>query len=218
LRKYIPQGHDHAAHNQIHACFSESIRESDYPVLYYLAPLASKLTSVFDLGGSIGNLFYPYDKELRFSPDLRWIVHDLPYKRQPALEFAQSKGEHRITFTEDFLDASGVDLFIVSGALHFFEQRLSIMLQRLDRPPKIVIVNRTPFAKTGNVVTVHDGGDFIVACKLHDIGGFVAGMTDLGYELKAQWRVHQRVQQSPLYPELNATYLGFYFRLRVADL
>lgn len=214
LRRYVPAGHDHPFHIDMHARFAEYTRESDYPVLYFLAPIASELKSVFDLGGSIGNLFYAYDMELHFPRDLRWIISDLPHKKQPALEFAQSKGEHRIVFTDNFLDASGVDLFVVSGALHYFEQKLSEMLQRLDRLPKIVVVNRSPFAKRGDIVTVQDGGGFVITSKLHDMGSFVAGMTDLGYELVAQWRVHERIEQIPLYPELNDTYWGFYFRLR----
>jgi putative methyltransferase (TIGR04325 family) len=174
------------------------------------------LRSVFDLGGSVGNLFYLYDRKLHFSSDLRWIVNDLPHTRQPGLDYAHSRGETRIVFTDKLSDASGVNLFIVAGAVHFFEDKLATMLLRLDRLPEIVAVNRSPFSKKGDAITIHDGGAFAVPCKLHDVDAFISGMIDIGYELVARWPVHERRIQVPLYPELNDTYWGFYFRLRAS--
>jgi len=213
IRRYFEEGHDNQFHNLAHAGFSEITRESDYPVLYLLSPLASQLRSVFDLGGSIGNLFYSYDRELHFSSDLRWIVNDLPHKKEPALEYAKSKGERRIVFSDKFSDASGVDLLIVSGAAHYFEENVPAMLSRLTQLPKIVAVNRTPFSIQHDIVTIQDGGRFALACKLHDMKRFVDGMVAIGYELVAQWQVHERTVQVPLYPELTDTYQGFFFRL-----
>jgi putative methyltransferase (TIGR04325 family) len=213
IRRYFSSGHDHPYHSYIHTRFGEMTRESDYPVLYHLAPIASQLRSVFDLGGSVGNLFYAYDRELHLSPHLRWAINDLPHKKQLALDYARLKGENRIGFTDQFSDASGVDLFIVTGALHYFKDKLAAMLGGLDRLPKIVVVNRSPFSKKGDIVTVHDGGQYAVACMLHDIDTFVQGMINLGYELVARWPVHERRTQVPLFPELSDTYWGFCFRL-----
>ena len=41
------------------------------------------------------------------------------------LDFARKKGEKRLSFTDEFSAASGVDLFIVVGAIHFFEPKLA---------------------------------------------------------------------------------------------
>jgi putative methyltransferase (TIGR04325 family) len=219
IRWYISEGHNHIHQYYIHAHWTERTRASDYAVLYHLAPIAARLRSVFDLGGSIGNVFYAYDRRLHFSPDLRWAIKELPIKKQQMLDFARSKGETRIFFTEEFSDASGVDLFIVTGALPFFEDKLAVMLSKLDVLPPIVVVDRTPFSVKGDFVTTQDAGLWAHAFKLHDLETFLSGMIDLGYEVVDRWPVHERRFLVPLYPELNGHYWGFFSGLReVADL
>ena len=211
--RYVAASHEHPKQVTLHAEFAEVTRESDYPVLFFLAPVASELRTVFDLGGSIGNMFFQLDRYLGFSDELVWTVHDLPFKRGAMFDFAKKKGEKRLSFTDEFSSASGVDLFIVVGAIHFFEPKLAELLGRLGRLPKHVIVNRSPFSKAGDLVTVHDGGQWVNPCKLHGVEATCSGMRDLGYDLVASWPVNERRVRIPLCPEYNETYSGFYFRL-----
>lgn len=211
--RYVPGSHDHPTQLGLHAEFAELTRESDYPVLFFLMPIASELRSVFDLGGSIGNLFFQLDRHLHFSTELVWIVHDLPFKRQALQDFAKSRSEQRLTFSDQFSAASGADLFIVAGAIHFFEPTLAELLVSLDRLPRHVIVNRSPFSNLEDIVTVHDGGLWVNPCKLHSVDRFCSGMSSLGYELVASWPVHERRTRVPLFPDCEGGYRGFYFRL-----
>src|SRR5258708_25650950 len=151
--RYIPASHEFPIQSTLHAKFAEVTRESDYPVLFFLAPIASELRSVFDLGGSVGNLFFQLDRYLKFSEELVWTIHDLPVKKKTMLEFAKKKGEKRITFADRFSSASGVDLFIVVGALHYFEPSLADLLCELESLPKHVIVNRSPFSNEKEIIT-----------------------------------------------------------------
>jgi len=70
--------------------------KSDYPVLFYLAPLVPALRSVFDLGGNVGNLFYSYQSKLSFPASLTWTVYDLPMKKP--LGEKTSLGARRIPY------------------------------------------------------------------------------------------------------------------------
>jgi putative methyltransferase (TIGR04325 family) len=200
----------------IHAEFAGSTRESDYPVLFFLQPIATELRSVFDLGGSIGNLFFQLDRYLHLPRELTWIVHDLPFKREAMVEFAKKKGEDRVAFSDEFSRASGVDLFIVVGAVHYFEPPLAELLARLETLPRHVIVNRSPFSAANDVIAVQDGGLWLSACKLHRMDRFCSAMGDLGYSLVAKWPVHERRMRVPLFPDCGAGYFGFYFRLSAA--
>lgn len=211
--RYVPASHEHPGQVSLHAEFAEVTRESDYPVLFFLSPIASELRTVFDLGGSIGNLFFQLDRYLKFSDELIWTVHDLPFKREAMFEFAKTKDEKRLSFTDEFSSGSGVDLFIVAGAIHFFEPKLSELLGQLDRLPRHVIVNRSPFSNAKDLVTVHDGGLWVNPYKLHSVEKLCSGMRDLGYDLVASWPVNERRVRIPLFPEYNETYFGFYFRL-----
>ena len=211
--RYISASHDHPKQMSLHADFAEVTRESDYPVLFFLSPIASELRSVFDLGGSVGNLFFQLDRHLHFSRELVWTVHDLPFKREAMLEFARNQNEERLRFSDYLLSASGVDLFIVAGAIHFFEPTLARLLAPLERLPTHVIVNRSPFSSLDDIVTVHDGGLWVNACKLHGLSSFCSAMRELGYDLIASWPVHERRTRVPLFPDCDGIYRGFYFRL-----
>lgn len=212
--RYIAASHDHPWQMHLHAKFAEATRESDYPVLFFLASIAAELRTVFDLGGSIGNLFFQLNHHFKFSPELVWMVHDLPFKKQAMLDFADGKGEKRLRFADDLSSASGVDLLIAVGSLHFFEQPLADLLCELDRLPKHVIVNRSPFyGEKDDIMIVQDGGLWLNPCKLHSVDKFVFGMCGLGYEPVASWPIHECRQGIPLYPEYSEPYKGFYFRL-----
>jgi putative methyltransferase (TIGR04325 family) len=213
VSRYVPTGHAHPREHVLQVAKADATRESDYPILFFLAPLAYELRSVFDFGGGIGNLFYVLDRHLRFSDELVWTIYDLPLKRQSAVAFAKLKNESRVTFTDQFSSASGVDLFVVVGALHFFEPTLADLIRPLDKPPKHVILNRTPFSHGEDIITVQDYGDWAFPCKLHSVAKLTSGMQSLGYELVASWPVHERKLNVALHPEYKEPYYGFYFRL-----
>ena len=211
--KYIAAGHEHPDEIRYHTSIADSIRESDYPVLFHLAPLAAGLRRVFDLGGHVGNLFYAYQHKICFSSDITWTVYDLPHKRPFAEKLAKERNETRIRFADTLAEADGSDVFIASGSLHYFEQPLDEILRGLEHPPPHVFVNRTPFSAGKSLITVQDNRSYLVPCTLHSRSELISGMVNLGYELVSEWPVHERKLCVPLYPDLTAhAYEGFYFR------
>lgn len=211
--KYIPSGHEHPDEIQFHTSISDTVRESDYPVLFYLAPLVPALRSVFDLGGNVGNLFYSYQSKLGFPASLTWIVYDLPVKKPLGEKLAAERAEPRIRFTTTLAEASGCDVFIASGSLHYFDEPLHEILRSLERLPAHVFANRMPCSSGSDVITVQDNSSYLVPCKLHSRSTLVTGMQTLGYELQSEWPVHERRLSVPTHPDLNTQiYSGFYFR------
>ena len=211
--RYIQAGHEHADEIRYHTSISGAVRESDYPLLFHLAPLAPELRHVFDLGGNVGNLFYAYQTKVHFPPTLLWTVYDLPVKKPLGEKLAAERGETRIRFANTLAEASGSDVFIASGSLHYFEQPLPELLRPLQRLPSHVFVNRTPCSAGADLITVQDNRSYLVPCKLHSRANLVAGMQALGYELQSEWPVHELRLLVPTHPDLCArTYSGFYFR------
>lgn len=211
--KYIAAGHEHPDEIRYHTSIADSIRESDYPVLFHLAPIAPNLRRVFDLGGHVGNLFYAYQHKICFPSDVTWTVYDLPHKRPFGEKLAADRKETRIRFADSVAEASGADVFIASGSLHYFEQPLDKILETLELPPPHVFVNRTPFSTGRSLITVQDNRSYLVPCALHSRSELTSGMARLGYEVVSEWRVHERKLCVPLYPDLTAhTYEGLYFR------
>ncbi len=117
----------------------EVARPSDYAALFHIQPLLPSIRTVFDFGGNAGNLFYCYSRYLQLPPDLIWTVYDLPKNRIVGAQIATEKGEKRLRFTGELSEADGVDLFIASGALHYFEQPLPDMIAGLRQLPRYII-------------------------------------------------------------------------------
>ena len=192
---------------------SDTVRESDYAVLFHLAPIISGLHRVFDLGGNVGNLFYSYQRKLSFPPGFVWTVYDLPVKKPVGEKLAAQRGETRIRFCDTLAEASGCDVLIASGSLHYFEEPLHRMLASLELPPKHVFINRTPFSNGPDLITVQDSRSYLVPCKFHSRISLINGMHALGYELQSEWPVYERRLPVPTHPDIcPRTYSGFYFR------
>jgi putative methyltransferase (TIGR04325 family) len=211
--QYIKAGHEHPDEIRFHTSISDSVRESDYPVLFYLAPLALQLHRVFDLGGNVGNLFYAYQRKMTFPSSLVWTVFDLPVKKPLGERLAGQRSESRVRFADALAEASGSDIFIASGSLHYFEQPLHEILSSLQELPRHVFINRTPCSSGADLITVQDNHSYLVPCKLHSRATLIAGMKALGYELQADWPVHERRLLVPTHPDLcERSYSGFYFK------
>jgi putative methyltransferase (TIGR04325 family) len=195
-----------------HTNFADQVRESDYPALFFLAPNVSAFRHVFDFGGNVGNLFYAYQRHLKFSQDLVWTVLDLPEVRVYGETLAKSKKEHRIRFANSFQDASGADLLIVSGSMHYFERPIPEMLRELNEKPRSVLINRTPCSTGDDLITIQYSFPVVVPCKLHSRKKLIDGMIKLGYNLRAEWAIHELSIWMPLYPDwCNGHYSGFFF-------
>lgn len=193
---------------------AEKARPGDYAALFYLQPLISQIRSVFDFGGNVGNLFYCYSRYLDFSPDLRWTVLDLPETNRLGEKLAESNKEQRLRFTDRISDADGVDLFVSSGSLHYFEQKLSDTLAPFAVKPRYVLIIRAALVDVPSFAAVQDGGTWRLACFLHNREGLVQGLARLGYELVDSWDITERSVIIPCYPDWSArTYSGLFFRL-----
>jgi putative methyltransferase (TIGR04325 family) len=211
--KYIQAGHEHPDDVRFHTSMADTVRESDYAILFHLVTLASGLRRVFDFGGNVGNLFYSYQRKIDFPPGLLWTVYDLSVKNLLGDKLAAERGETRIRFTNILAEASGSDVFIASGSLHYFEEPLHTILASLEDLPKHVFINRTPCSSGPDLITVQDNRSYLVPCKLHSRTTLIAGMQALGYKLQSEWPVYERRLLMPTHPDFSArTYSGFYFR------
>lgn len=210
-------GHQHPDNIAYHSAAAEQIKESDYPVLFHVSPLASNLRTVFDLGGSVGNLFYTLATEIGFPPDMVWTVYDLPLMRREGEKLSAVRNEHRLRFTDNFASASGCDLFITSGSLHYFEQPLAKILESLPVLPRRVLINRTPCASEAgaadeDLITIQDNHSYFVPSIIHCREKLIGSLANLGYRLRSSWPVHERSLWLPLYPDRSfPCYWGFYF-------
>ena len=116
-----PLGYDHPAGAAMYRD-RITIYPSDYPMMLWLQKALEKgVRKVFDLGGHIGLSYYAYQKILQFPVDVSWIVHDVPAVMQAGRqEAAQRDSMQRLSYADNFQDASQADLLFTSGCLQVF--------------------------------------------------------------------------------------------------
>jgi putative methyltransferase (TIGR04325 family) len=210
--RYAEYGHGCDENAAVLRGLMAAARPSDYPVLFHLSGLPREGLRVFDLGGTTGDIFYLYDRYLNFPASVRWTVHDLPGIMERGRDFARQRGETRVQFTDDLHGASGYEVFLVSGALHYFDFALPDYLAGLPRRPRHVIVNRTPLVDAATAATVQKT-EVMVACRLLNRAELIAGMERLSYRLVDSWRVPEFSIKLPYDPEYWVReYSGIYFR------
>ncbi len=213
LVAYGNGGHVHPANADWHVTFAEAPRPSDYAALFHLRPDVDQIGRVFDLGGNLGNLYYCYARYLSFRPDLQWWVCDLPEHVEKGAELARQRGVAALRFTGDFADADGADLMIASGSLHYFATPLPEMLRGLTRPPRYILINRTPLTDGPTAATVQDAGEYRVACMLYNREALIGGLMEAGYQMVDAWDARELSLQVPGDPAHTVdAYSGMFFR------
>jgi putative methyltransferase (TIGR04325 family) len=212
---YSGGGHLSPEVGTLHLSLSESPRPSDYAALYHMQTAISGWSKIFDLGGNVGNLFYCYKRYLELPPHLLWQVYDLPKWTEEGRRLAGERGEKQLQFTQNWEDASGADLLLVSGSLHFFDPPVYHMVAGLPEKPASILINRSPLIDGSTKATVQDGNNHRTARVLHNRRELIAAFETIGYELIDSWEAAELAFKIVGKPEFSApSYSGLYFRLK----
>ena len=193
---------------------ADDFNPADYAVLYWLMQILPQAHRVFDLGGNMGVAFYAYRQFLKFAPELRWTVCEIPSTVVAGRALAAKRGVAQLLFTEDRTAAEGADLYFTAGALQYIEEPFGEILGRLKQRPRQVILHRVPMQDGDAFVTLQNNGTWLAPYKVANESELVAGVTALGYELVTQWPTFRNLQvlQHPF--DRRAAYKGMYFRMR----
>ena len=212
--KFSWASHDHPDAVRIHLDLAAKARPSDYPVLFHLQRLLNEGSSILDLGGNAGNLFYSYSTFLNFSKSLRWIVYDLPAVVARGRAIASAKKETRLHFVDKLSDCPPADVLIISGALHYLKQLPPTLIDQLSSRPKHVFVNRSPISSRGLKAVIQEGGLYVTSARIISYDALLESMSRAGYVLIDEWSAPELSLQIPLCPQDSlASYHGCYFRL-----
>jgi putative methyltransferase (TIGR04325 family) len=215
--RILPDSHDHPENIELHLRLSERARPSDYPALFYLSRILPDVHSVLDIGGSVGNLFYCYSQYIDMPQQMKWNVYELPRTAAAGRKLAESRSESRLEFFDTFDSTFTPGLILFSGSLHYLDAPPADWVNRCRLKPTHIIINRTPLTESRSTVTVQDGGDFLVGCRLYSMAEVVSGLEAAGYKLVDTWSVPELSLLLPLDPKISVpAYRGMYFTLDVS--
>ncbi|MFM0081190.1 methyltransferase, TIGR04325 family [Paraburkholderia sediminicola] len=194
VRPYAKGGHEHPVNSALQFELNQFelnrvAKPSDYAAFYYLRDRIPCIKKIFDMGGNVGNLYYRYRDYLPLRPDAIWTVYDLPDNILRGRALASEKNVDNLQFTDDLQQAEGLDLLIVSGALHYFDKPLPEFIENIKQRPKYILINRTPLTEGPEFAVVQDYAGMIrVACKVYNRSKLVADFKRLGYEVLGEWQ------------------------------
>lgn len=198
---------------------SSRIYSFDYPVLFWLRKAFDEgSSSIYDIGGSVGNQYYAYSKFLTYPQSLKWIVSELPAFVKIGRELALTRNATLLSFTDN-LDVSGVDfdIWIAAGAIEFIESvRLERLLEQSARRPRHLLLNKLPlYDGEDGVSTQNIGNGSFVPHYIFNRLRFVEAIEKVGYRLVDSWSVPDRAYHVPGQPENSFDeYSGLYFAAR----
>jgi putative methyltransferase (TIGR04325 family) len=202
-------GYDSDQHAVMYDARIGKLLISDYAVLFWLAQIQQQLTSVFDLGGHVGVLYYGVEKRLRLPESLRWLVCDVPTTVARGRELARTKGATALEFTTEWKDGDGCDLLLASGVLQYLEWDLAERLAAWSKPPRYIIVNNTPMYEGRAYVTLQNTELSYNPYRAFNRSQLIGSLEGHGYVLRDAWRT-DRALEVPLRPELRIdAYQGF---------
>jgi putative methyltransferase (TIGR04325 family) len=207
--------YDHTAIAENYKKGLNQFRCADYPIIFWLARLLPEARVVFELGGSIGTGFYSCDRYLRFSPDLRWIVCDLPSTIRVGAEIARERNAHQLTFTTERETDRNPDIYATFGTLQYIEEPFVAIIAQLRIRPPHILVNRVPMTEGDAFITLQNNASWFSPYKVDNRTAFNASIVALGYELVDEWRMDSHnvfLTENPDEPKLP--YCGMYFRLK----
>jgi len=209
---------EHAGHEaplaiQRHIRLSGTIRPSDYAAIYWLSRFARESLSVLDYGGSVGNLYYSYRPYLPASiRHTVWTVFDLPSVVESGLELAKQQQATELEFQTNVQSVTRSHLVLVSGALHYWETRLTDFISQFPEKPAMFVINRAPVHPSESYVTVQLEPTYAVPCFVRSTSEIITEFTRNGYDLADSWQAPELSLRMKFFPHLSIPYYsGFCF-------
>lgn len=221
-RAWLPKSpefsHDKFTQEYVHER-SNRIWAFDYPVIFWLREaFQGKATSLLDIGGSIGNQYYAYQKYLNYPAGIQWRVQELPAFIAQGRELAIQRGAQALSFSAewpaDWLDS---DIWMAAGVLEFIEgDDLPTHLSQATRKPRHILLNKLPLTHAPEFISTQNiGFGSYVPHRVFNRADFIQSIKKLGYELVDSWEVPERTFTSLGFDaDSFDTYSGLYFRLK----
>ncbi|MBJ00940.1 MAG: methyltransferase, TIGR04325 family [Halobacteriovoraceae bacterium] len=213
--KSKPIGYNNKASAGMYKERTKQVYSTDYPVLYWMMRLQDKFSSVFDFGGHIGIHFYSYAKYLDFSRITEWLVCDVKSVIEEARSFKLFEPRSSLSFSNDFFDIEGADLFLANGSLQYLEWELHEKLEQITNKPKFLILNMLPLHSTHKTITLQSIGTSFCPYYVRLRKEFVEGLNGIGYKLLDEWDNEQKACKIAFEPERSLNkYKGMIFELK----
>lgn len=173
------------------------------------------MSSLVDVGGSIGTKYFAYKRLAPLPQQLRWLVYDMPAVAQEGRRLGTEASDPALAFTDRFSDADGSDVLYASGSLQYLPRTLAEMLVDLAHPPMRLVINATAVHAEQTYFTLNNIGVSYCAYRVQSRDRLVGDLEASGYALRDEWTNPGKRLDLPFEPGCSLDhYSGFCFDRR----
>lgn len=207
--------HEHPDISELTSCRTLGRLDSiDTPLIPWLKSAFDDSSTVFDLGGNVGVSYYAFKQHLDFPENLRWTVCEVPEIVKAGKKIAEENNSRELSFTTEFTEADGTDIFLSCGTLQYIEPSLAQLLTQLGKKPKHLLINYVPFYDGKPYVTLQNIGYAYSPYKIQNKTELINSLISLGYEYVEGWN-SDRICSIPFHKDRTVReYSGFYLKAK----
>lgn len=190
------------------------VLDIDYPLLFWLSQIMQPSDRILELGGSIGQGFYSFEKYFPYPDNIRWVIAELPAAVDAGFQISKQRSETRLEFVDSkqINTTDKADIFITAGTLQYMEPSAASIITTLKGLPAHVLIHNLPVHKTEKFWTLQ----YLEVCEvpyfINSLEGIVGEMETAGYQLIDTWKNPRNVEIPYHLDKCIKGYFGFYFR------
>jgi putative methyltransferase (TIGR04325 family) len=131
--------------------------EYSFPLLSGLLWIAGRNNgklNVMDFGGSLGSSYFQNKFFLDTLSDVNWCIVEQPEFVKTGREKFEDQRLHFFNSIDECLKSCDVHLVLLSSVLQYLEEPYSLLEKIIMKNPEYIIIDRTPFVKGNDRITV----------------------------------------------------------------
>lgn len=190
------------------------IQPTAYTSFFWLSQLMNQGSVIADYGGSIGMTYYGYTSRNEFPATARWIVVEVPHIVAAGREVAAERNAN-LEFTSELESLPICDILHSAGALQYIEHGVPGFLEKVQRLPQHLLLNKIPLTDGDAFWTIQNFGSSISPYRIYNKAEFLNYFSGFGYEVRDNWEVPDFSCDIPFHPDKSVLRCqGFYLRLK----
>jgi len=158
--------------------------EFSFPLLsglLWIAGRNNEKINVMDFGGSLGSSYFQNKFFLDTLKEVNWCIVEQPDFVKTGSEFFEDQRLHFFYSTEECQKSYAIDVVLLSSVLQYIEEPYSLLDKIIEQNPEYLIIDRTPFIKGKDRITVQTVNPRIYRgsypCWLFNEGKFITSIS-----------------------------------------
>jgi putative methyltransferase (TIGR04325 family) len=110
--------------------------------------------NILDFGGSLGSSYFQNIRFLNSIKKLNWCIVEQPAYVETGLLYFEDERLHFFKNINECYEKYNIDVVLLSSVLQYLEYPYNYLNELVEKKPKYIIIDRTPFVKKPDRITI----------------------------------------------------------------